>query len=84
MLRPADLGFGCGDRIYVLHVGAWDRPRPEPKRPLDMVTYAYWLARRTRFKRDLASIPVDIEVIVLPRDRPRCCATTTSSTASRW
>jgi len=63
VLRAAALGFG---RIYVLHVGAWDRPRPEPKRPLDMLTYAYWLARRSRFRRDLASIPRDIEVIVLP------------------
>ncbi|MCB0970099.1 MAG: patatin-like phospholipase family protein, partial [Acidimicrobiales bacterium] len=24
------------DRIFVLHVGSWDRPRPEPKRPIDM------------------------------------------------
>ena len=63
VLRAAALGYR---RIYVLHVGAWDRPRPEPKRPIDMVTYAYWLARRSRFRRDLASIPRDIEVIVLP------------------
>jgi NTE family protein len=54
------------DRIFVLHVGSWDRPRPEPKRPIDMAMYAYWLARRSRFQRDLASIPSDIEVIVLP------------------
>ena len=54
------------DRIFVLHVGSWDRPRPEPKRPLDMAMYAYWLARRSRFQRDLAAIPSDIEVLVLP------------------
>jgi len=54
------------DRIFVLHVGSWDRPRPEPKRPLDMATYAYWLARRSRFQRDLSAIPDDIEVLVLP------------------
>ncbi|MCU1455275.1 MAG: Patatin [Acidimicrobiales bacterium] len=54
------------DTIYVLHVGSWDRPRPEPKRPIDMAMYAYWLARRSRFRRDLASVPTDIEVIVLP------------------
>ena len=59
------VALGC-DRIFVLHVGAWDRPRPEPKRPLDMATYAYWLARRSRFQRDLASIPSNIEVLVLP------------------
>jgi NTE family protein len=54
------------DRIFVLHVGSWDRPRPEPKRPIDMAMYAYWLARRSRFQRDLASIPASIEVLVLP------------------
>jgi NTE family protein len=57
--------LGC-DRIFVLHVGSWDRPRPEPKRPIDMATYAYWLARRSSFQRDLASIPSNIEVLVLP------------------
>ena len=57
--------LGC-DRIFVLHVGSWDRPRPEPKRPLDMAVYAYWLARRSRFQRDLAAIPSDIDVLVLP------------------
>jgi NTE family protein len=54
------------DRIFVLHVGSWDRPRPEPKRPIDMAMYAYWLARRSRFQRDLAHIPSNIEVLVLP------------------
>jgi NTE family protein len=57
--------LGC-DRIFVLHVGSWDRPRREPKRPIDMAVYAYWLARRTRFQRDLAAIPKNIEVLVLP------------------
>lgn len=59
------VALGC-DRIFVLHVGSWDRPRPEPKRPIDMATYAYWLARRSRFQRDLAGIPSNIEVLVLP------------------
>jgi NTE family protein len=54
------------DRIFVLHVGSWDRPRPEPKRPIDMAMYAYWLARRSRFQRDLANIPSNLEVLVLP------------------
>lgn len=54
------------DRIFVLHVGSWDRPRPEPKRPIDMAMYAYWLARRSRFQRDLAAVPDSIEVLVLP------------------
>jgi NTE family protein len=54
------------DRIFICHVGTWDRPRPEPKRPIDMFTYAYWLARRSRFQRDLAAVPAEIEVLVLP------------------
>ena len=61
--RAVELG---ADRIFVLHVGSWDRPRREPKRPIDMAMYAYWLARRSRFQRDLAAIPSDIEVLVLP------------------
>ena len=61
--RAVELG---ADRIFVLHVGSWDRPRPEPKRPIDMAMYAYWLARRSRFQRDLAAIPPHIEVLVLP------------------
>lgn len=61
--RAVELG---ADRIFILHVGSWDRPRPEPKRPLDMAMYAYWLARRSRFRRDLAMVPSDVEVLVLP------------------
>ncbi len=61
--RAVELG---ADRIFILHVGSWDRPRPEPKRPFDMAMYAYWLARRSRFQRDLASVPAAIEVLVLP------------------
>ena len=61
--RAVELG---ADRIFVLHVGSWDRPRPEPKRPVDMAMYAYWLARRSRFRRDLAAIASDVEVLVMP------------------
>jgi NTE family protein len=61
--RAVELG---ATRIYVLHVGSFDRPRPEPKRPLDVALMAYWIARRYRFRRDLARIPDGIEVTVLP------------------
>ena len=43
--------------IYVLHCGTVDRPRPEPKRPLDVAVQAYWVARHHRFKRDLETLP---------------------------
>jgi NTE family protein len=65
--RALDLG---ATTIYVLHVGSFDRPRPEPKRPLDVAVQAYWIARRHRFQRDLASLPDDVEAIVLPTGAP--------------
>ncbi len=61
--RAVELG---ATKIYALHVGSFDRPRPEPRRPLDVAMQAYWIARRHRFKRDLASLPAGVEVMVLP------------------
>jgi NTE family protein len=52
--------------IYVLHCGTIDRPRPEPKRPIDVLVQAYWIARRHRFKRELELLPSAVEAIVLP------------------
>jgi NTE family protein len=52
--------------IYVLHTGTFERPRPEPRRPLDVALQAYWIARRARFQRDLAALPPDVEVTILP------------------
>jgi NTE family protein len=57
--------------IYVLHCGTIDRPRPEPKRPLDVVVQAYWVARHHRFKRDLEALPAGVEAIVLPVGQTR-------------
>jgi NTE family protein len=65
--RALDLG---AKTIYVLHVGSFDRPRPEPKRPLDVAVQAYWIARRHRFQRDLANLPDDVDAIVLPTGAP--------------
>lgn len=61
--RAVDLG---ATTIYVLHVGGFDRPRPEPKRPFDMALQAYWIARRARFRRDMASLPDTVEAVLLP------------------
>lgn len=52
--------------VYVLHCGTIDRPRPEPKRPIDVAVQAYWAARHHRFKRDLEALPSNVEAIVLP------------------
>jgi NTE family protein len=57
--------------IYVLHCGTIDRPRPEPKRPLDVAVQAYWVARHHRFKRDLEALPANVEAIVLPMGEAR-------------
>lgn len=57
--------------IYVLHCGTVDRPRPEPKRPLDVAVQAYWVARHHRFKRDLEALPDGVEAIVLPVGQSR-------------
>ena len=61
--RAIELG---ATTIYVLHCGTVDRPRPEPKRPVDVAVQAYWAARHHRFKRDLEALPRDVEAIVLP------------------
>ncbi len=61
--RAVELG---ATTIYVLHTGTLERPRPEPRRPFDMALDAYWIARRARFQRDLAHLPPDVEVVILP------------------
>ena len=57
--------LGC-KTIYVLHVGPHGRPDAEIKRPLDGALQAYWIARNSRFARDLASLPPRVEAVVLP------------------
>ena len=69
--RAVDLG---ATKIYVLHVGKFDRPRLEPKRPLDVAVEAYWIARRHRFTRDLHSLPDDVEAVLLPTGAPPAVA----------
>jgi NTE family protein len=61
--RAVELG---ATTVYVLHCGTVDRPRPEPKRPIDVAVQAYWAARHHRFKRDLEALPPHVEAIVLP------------------
>ena len=60
--------LGCRT-IYVLHVGPHGRPDAEIRRPLDGALLAYWVARNSRFARDLASLPARVEAIVLPPGR---------------
>lgn len=60
--------LGCRT-IYVLHVGPHGRPDAEIRRPLDGALLAYWIARNSRFARDLASLPPRVEAVVLPPGR---------------
>lgn len=65
--RAVQLG---ATEVYVLTVGALDRPWSEPKRPLDMAIQAYWILRRYRYKQVLRSVPPDVAVHVLPTGDP--------------
>lgn len=61
--RAVDLG---ADRIVVLHVGNFDRPRPVPKRPIDVLLQSFSIARNASFDADLERVPEGVEVLVLP------------------
>jgi NTE family protein len=61
-------------RIYVLHVGRLGRPLEPPRWPWEVALVAFEVARRHRFLGDLAALPEDVDVHVLPtgqRDPPR-------------
>jgi NTE family protein len=61
-------------RIFVLHVGRLDRPLEPPRWPWEVGLVAFEIARRHRFVGDLAALPDDVELHVLPTgqtDPPR-------------
>ena len=61
-------------RIYVLHVGRLDSPLEPPRWPWEVALVAFEVARRHRFLGDLAALPGDTDVHVLPtgqQDPPR-------------
>lgn len=57
--------LGCRT-VYVLQMGRHGRPDAELRRPLDGALLAYWIARNSRFARDLAGLPSKVEAVVLP------------------
>ncbi len=62
------------DTIFVLHVGRLDRPLEPPRWPWEVGLVAFEIARRHRFIGDLARLPDDVAVHVLPTgqsDPPR-------------
>jgi NTE family protein len=52
--------------IFVLQVGRVERPLSVPRRPWEVAQVAFEIARRHRFARELASLPDDVRVHVLP------------------
>ncbi|HET9518138.1 MAG TPA: patatin-like phospholipase family protein [Actinoplanes sp.] len=52
--------------IFVLQVGRIERPLTVPKRPWEVAQVAFEIARRHRFARELAALPADVQVHVLP------------------
>ena len=61
--RALELG---ATRVVVLHVGNFERPRREPKRPLDALLQSFSIARNFRFRNEADHPPEGVEVIVLP------------------
>lgn len=65
--RAVELG---ATRIVVLHVGNFDRKRPLPRRPIDVLVQSFSIARNHRFLRELATPPDGVELVVLPSVDP--------------
>ncbi|HEX6499440.1 MAG TPA: patatin-like phospholipase family protein [Micromonosporaceae bacterium] len=61
--RAIDLGART---VYVLQVGRVDRPLRAPTNPIEVARVAFEIARRHRFARELAAVPDDVTVHVLP------------------
>ncbi len=53
-------------RIFVLHVGRLERPLEPPTKPWDVALVSFEIARRHPFQEEIANLPEDVEVHVLP------------------
>ena len=59
------------DRIYVFHVGNFSRPRPVPKKPIDVLLQAFSISRSYRFETETRQpASPGVEVVVLPSVDP--------------
>jgi NTE family protein len=52
--------------VYVLHVGRIEQPLAPPRRPWEVGLVAFEIARRHRFAEDMAALPPEVTVHVLP------------------
>src|SRR5438067_6944378 len=57
-------------RVYVLHVGNFERPRQLPRRPIDVLLAAFSIARNHRFLAETDAPPAGVELVVLPAVDP--------------
>jgi NTE family protein len=64
---PVGRAVALGAReIYVLHVGRIETPLEVPRRPWQVGLVAFEIARRHRFAEEMALLPDDVTVHVLP------------------
>jgi NTE family protein len=59
------VNLGC-TRVFVLHVGNFDRARPTPRRPLDVLLQSFSIARNHRFLAEANEQREGVELVVLP------------------
>lgn len=52
--------------VWVLQVGRLEEPLRAPTRPWEVATVAFEVSRRHRFAREMAEVPADVTVHVLP------------------
>lgn len=53
-------------RVVVLHVGNFERPRPVPRKPIDVLVQSFSVARNHRFLREVHDPPPGVEMLVAP------------------
>ena len=61
--RAVELG---ATTVYVLQVGRIDRPLIAPRNVVEVARVAFEISRRHRFAREMAAVPPDVTVHVLP------------------
>lgn len=74
---PIGRAVALGAReVFVLHVGRIEQPLSVPRRPWEVATVAFEIARRHRFAADMAAVPDGVRVHVLPAGDVRSPAAT--------
>ena len=56
----------------MLHVGNFERPRPLPKRPIDVLLQSFSISRNHRFTHETSQPPAGVELVgasLSPRPR---------------